>query len=350
LREHFTGAPDHVVNLMTFLAEETRQILASLGASSLEDIIGRADLLDQVSRGAAHLDDLDLNPILIRAEAGERPRRSTRKGRNSVEDTLDQRIMPEIAPFLERREKMQLSYPVKNTDRAIGARISSHIVRNFKNDELCEGHLTIRLTGSAGQSLGAFSARGLKLIVDGEANDYVGKGLSGATIVVRPETARAGAGDAVIGNTCLYGATSGALFAAGRAGGRFAVRNSGAVTVIEGCSANGCEYMTGGVAVILGRVGANFAAGMTGGQAYVFDEALLFEGAVNPDSVAWRRFAGSDDDQECRALIERHWLLTRSPKARGLLDDWSNAAAKFWVIEPLETLARKQIADAAKSA
>ncbi len=350
LREHFAGAPDHVVNLMTFLAEETRQILASLGARSLEDIIGRADLLDQVSRGAAHLDDLDLNPILIRAEAGERPRRSTRKGRNSVEDTLDQRIMPEITPFLERREKMQLSYPVKNTDRAIGARISSHIVRNFKNDDLCEGHLTIRLTGSAGQSLGAFSARGLKLIVDGEANDYVGKGLSGATIVVRPETVRAGAGDAVIGNTCLYGATSGALFAAGRAGGRFAVRNSGAVTVIEGCSANGCEYMTGGVAVILGRVGANFAAGMTGGRAFVFDEALLFEGAVNPDSVAWRRFAGSDDDQECRALIERHWLQTRSPKARGLLDDWFNAAAKFWVIEPLETLARKQIADAAKSA
>ncbi len=350
LREHFVGAPDNVVNLMTFIAEETRDILASLGAKSLDDIIGRADLLDQVSRGAAHLDDLDLNPILIRADAGERPKRSTRKGRNEVDDTLDQRILPEVAPFLERRERLQLYYPVQNTDRAIGARISSHIVRKFKDGDLSEDHLTIRLKGSAGQSLGAFSAQGLKLIVDGDANDYVGKGLSGATIVVRPEEARAGAGDAVIGNTCLYGATSGALFAAGKAGGRFAVRNSGAVTVIEGCSANGCEYMTGGAAVILGSVGNNFAAGMTGGHAYVLDEASLFEGVVNPDSVAWRRFSGSDDDEECRSLIERHWRETRSPKARGLLDDWANARLKFWVVEPLELLARKEIVGAAKSA
>ena len=353
LRGRFPGLPDHVVSLMTFIAEETRQILASLGAKSLEDVIGRADLLDQVSRGAAHLDDLDLNPILTLVDAGARPQRSTRTGRTEVVDTLDQRIEGDLAPFLERRERVQLSYPVKNTDRAVGARTSSHIVRSFKPEDLTPDHAVIRLTGSAGQSLGAFSAYGLKLVVDGDANDYVGKGLSGATVVVRPAaTAAANAtheDDAIIGNTCLYGATSGALFAAGRAGGRFAVRNSGATAVIEGCSANGCEYMTGGVAVILGSVGANFGAGMTGGRAYVFDEAGGFEHVVNPDSVAHRRFHGDDDDEECRALVERHWRETRSQKARRLLDDWANARGKFWVIEPLELLARAEAVAAAST-
>ena len=350
LREKFVGLPEHVVNLMTFIAEETREILSGLGAASLEDVIGRADLLDQVSRGAAHLDDLDLNPILMRVDAGDRPQRSTRTGRNEVADTLDQRIFAELEPFFERREKLQLSYPVKNTDRAIGARISSHIVRWHKPEDLSDDHLTLRLKGSAGQSLGAFSAHGLRIVVDGDANDYVGKGLSGATIIVRPVDDGAGPNDAIIGNTCLYGATSGALFAAGRAGGRFAVRNSGAHAVIEGCAANGCEYMTGGVAVILGSVGANFAAGMTGGRTYVFDDGADFEAVVNPDSVAWRRFVDQDDMAECRVLIERHWRATRSPRARQILDDWPIAAAKFWVVEPLEILARQGIVAATKSA
>ncbi len=277
--------------------------------------------------------------------------RSTRQQRKEVSDTLDQRIEPDLEPFFERREKVQLSYPVKNTDRAIGARTSSFIVRNFKREELTEDHVTIRLKGSAGQSLGAFSAYGLKIIVDGDANDYVGKGLSGATLVVRPAETNSTANDAIIGNTCLYGATSGALFAAGRAGGRFAVRNSGAVTVVEGCSANGCEYMTGGVAVILGSVGANFAAGMTGGIAYVYDEKGDFEASVNPESVELRSFRDGEDDQECLALVERHWRETKSPRARDILDDWANARTKFWVVEPRELLARrKTITEAAKSA
>ncbi len=347
LREHFTGLPEHVVNLMTFIAEETRQILAGLGANALEDVIGRADLLDQVSRGAPHLDDLDLNPILTLVDAGDRPKRSARSGRQEIVDTLDQRIEPELEPFFARREKLQLSFPVKNTDRAVGARISSRIVRNFKRENLTEDHVAIRLKGSAGQSLGAFSAYGLKLIVDGDANDYVGKGLSGATIVVRPAEAGIGEGDAIIGNTCLYGATSGALFAAGRAGGRFAVRNSGATAVIEGCSANGCEYMTGGVVVVLGSVGSNFAAGMTGGRAYVLDEDGAFGGNVNAESVAIRGFADGDDDRECRMLIEQHWRETRSAKARRLLDGWASARARFRVIEPRELLARQQKLEAA---
>ncbi|MEM9495891.1 MAG: glutamate synthase large subunit [Pseudomonadota bacterium] len=343
LRGRFPGAPDHVVNLMTFIAEETREILASLGARSLEDVIGRADLLDQVSWGAAHLDDLDLNPIITRVDAGERPKRSTREGRVEVEDTLDKQIIADAAPSFERGEKMQLSYPVKNTDRAIGARTSSKLLWQSEAGGLSEDHLVVRLKGSAGQSLGVFSVRGLRLVVEGDANDYVGKGLSGAVIAVRPLPAEAERAhvSAIVGNTCLYGATSGALFAAGRAGGRFAVRNSGAEAVIEGCSANGCEYMTGGVVVVLGSVGSNFGAGMTGGRAYVYDEAGDFADVVNPDSVIWRRFDDGNGEEECRALVERHLKETRSIFARGLLDDWVNARRRFWEVVPKEMLARE---------
>ena len=348
LRARFTGAADHVVNLMTFIAEEAREILASLGAQSLDDVIGRTDLLDQVSRGAAHLDDLDLNPILTRVDAGERPARSDRKGRVDVGATIDQNIWSSLAPFFDRREKLQISRSVKNTDRAIGARISSEIVRRFAPGDLAEDHLTLRLKGSAGQSLGVFGAAGLKIIVDGDANDYVGKGLSGAAIVVRPEKA-SGVGDAIIGNTCLYGATSGVLFAAGRAGGRFAIRNSGAHSVVEGCSDNGCNYMTGGVAVILGSVGSNFAAGMTGGRAFIFDETGEFEDYVNMDSVELHRFAG-EDEETCRRLIERHLVATRSPKAKLLLEDWAQMRSKFWALTPLEMLKKDFGAGAAKSA
>ncbi len=351
LRRRFPGIADHVVNLMTFIAEETREILASLGVNSLEDVIGRADLLDQISRGAAHLDDLDLNPILTRADAGGRPMRSTREGRQDVVDTFDQRVMPELEPFLRRREKVQLSYPVTNTDRAVGTRTSSCIVRKFQACDLSEDHVTFRLKGSAGQSLGAFGARGLKIIIDGDANDYVGKGLSGAILVVRPVENLSSAGEklsdsqadnASIGNTCLYGATSGTLFAGGRAGGRFAVRNSGADAVIEGCSANGCEYMTGGTVVILGRVGNNFAAGMTGGIAYVYDEDETFSKYVNHESVALRGY-DADNDQRCYDLIKQHWEETRSPRAKTILEDWHNVCHKIKVVEPLEMLALKKV-------
>ncbi len=353
LRARFTGKPEHVVNLMTFIAEETRSILASLGAKSLEDVIGRADLLSQVSRGAPHLDDLDLNPILTRVDAGEQPKRSRRQGRTEVDDTLDKQILADIGPLFSRGEKMQVSYPVKNTDRAIGARTSSMLLRKTDVEALSDDHVAVRLKGSAGQSLGAFSIRGLRIDVEGDANDYVGKGLSGATLTIRPAAGEAASAhdSAIIGNTCLYGATSGALFAAGRAGGRFAVRNSGAHAVIEGCSANGCEYMTGGVVVVLGTVGSNFAAGMTGGRAYVYDETSVFEGVVNPDSVVWRRF--EDGEDECKKLVERHALETRSSFARRLLDDWPNARRHFWEVVPKEILARSHVledAEAIKSA
>ncbi|MCP5075833.1 MAG: glutamate synthase large subunit, partial [Rhodobacteraceae bacterium] len=274
LRKKFTGTADKVVNLITFYAQEVREILASLGARSVDEIIGRPDMLAQVSRGSAHLDDLDLNPLLISVDNGQTITYDRDKKRQSVPDTLDAEIVKDAEPFFKEGEKMQLSYAIQNTHRTVGTRVSSHIVKRFgMRNNLQADHLTVKLAGSAGQALGAFAAPGLKLEVSGDANDYVGKGLSGATIVVRPPLGSPliASENTIIGNTVLYGATDGRLFANGRAGERFCVRNSGAHVVIEGCGTNGCEYMTGGVAVILGSVGANFGAGMTGGMAYVYD-------------------------------------------------------------------------------
>jgi glutamate synthase (NADPH) large chain len=325
LRKRFSGAPEHVVRLMNFLAEDVRRHLARLGARSLSDIVGRTDLLAQVSRGASDLDDLDLNPILVRLDPEAPAPRAEARGRVEVEPTLDQRLRPTLAPFFDRGERQRVEAPVRNTDRSIGARLSSEIVRTTRNRRLDEDHLELRLVGSAGQSLGAFSARGLKIVVDGDANDYVGKGLSGAVIVVKGSGR---AGDAVIGNTCLYGATSGALFAAGRAGGRFAVRNSGAVAVVEGCLANGCEYMTGGIVVVAGPVGMNFGAGMTGGEAFIHDPEGVFERFANLDTI----LVGAVDTEAARrlrSLIERHVAETGSPSTGSILADWATRRFEF---------------------
>ena len=355
LRDKFVGKPEQVVNLMTFIGEEVRQILAGLGAKSLEDVIGRADLLNQVSRGAPHLDDLDLNAVLRRVDSGARPPRSRREGRQDVDDetaeTVDAKILVDASPVFSRREKMQLSYGVKNTDRTVGARVSSKIVRTYGPEGLPENHLTVRLRGSAGQSLGAFGAKGLKLEVDGDANDYVGKGLSGATLVIRPYAAqvRTGHEQAIIGNTCLYGATSGTLMAAGRAGQRFAVRNSGATAVVAGCGANGCEYMTGGRVVLLGSVGDNFAAGMTGGRAYVYDPEERLEGVINGESVIYRRMS-AEAQEICRELIETYQRETRSQYAKSLLDNWAIEAGAFWEVVPRELLALEDQGDDAERA
>ena len=348
LRAHFSGSPDKVVNLMSFIAEDVREILASLGLKSLDQAIGRTDLLKQVSRGASHLDDLDLNPLLVQVDT-DTPIVYKPNRREPVPDTLDAQILRDAEPFFERGEKMQLEYGVQNTMRAIGARSSSKITRKFGMQSLPEGRLHIRLEGSAGQSLGAFSVQGLLLEVLGDANDYVGKGLSGATIVVtpRPRDRRAAIGYAIIGNTCLYGATAGKLFAAGTAGVRFAVRNSGARTVVEGCGANGCEYMTNGRAVILGPVGDNFGAGMTGGAAFVWDPSSRFHQVVNPDSIDWYPLTDMADEHvgEARALIEEHAKRTGSLRARDLLDNWETTLSQMLMIVPKEVasmlLARK---------
>ncbi len=341
LREKFTGSADKVVNLITFYAQEVREILASIGARSMNDVIGRADLLSQVSRGSAHLDDLDLNPLLITVDGADQISYDRNKPRNSVPDTLDAKIVVDAARFLQEGEKMQLQYAVKNTSRTIGTRISSHIVTKFgMNNDLQPDHLTIKLQGSAGQALGAFAAPGLKLEVAGEANDYVGKGLSGGLIVVRPAqiSPLVASENTIIGNTVLYGATNGYLFASGRAGERFSVRNSGAKTVIEGCGSNGCEYMTGGVAVILGTIGANFGAGMTGGMAYLYDPEGITDLMMNMETLVTCRVTVDHWEKELRNLIQRHADETGSIKATDILRHWQQEVENFVQVCPKEML------------
>ncbi len=341
LRKKFTGTADKVVNLITFYAQEVRDILASIGARSLDEIIGRADLLSQVSRGSAHLDDLDLNPLLITVDGASRITYDRSKPRNHVMDTLDAEIVKDGARFFEEGEKMQLSYAVRNTLRTIGTRASSHIVKKFgMRNTLQADHLSLKLSGNAGQSLGAFAVRGLKIEVQGDANDYVGKGLSGGTIVVRPPMASplVAADNTIIGNTVLYGATDGFLFAAGRAGERFAVRNSGASVVIEGCGTNGCEYMTGGVAVILGSIGANFGAGMTGGMAYLYDPDGAAEDMMNLETLVTCAVTHPHWEAQLRGLIESHARETDSQKANRILRHWETERSNFLQACPKEML------------
>ncbi len=343
LRARFTGNADKVVNLITFYAQEVQEILASIGARSLDEVIGRADLLRQVSRGADNLDDLDLNPLLIRVDGADDIVYDRYKDRNAVPDTLDAEIVRDGHRFLEDGEKMQLSYSVQNTHRTVGTRTSSHIVSRFgMRNALQPDHLTVKLKGSAGQSLGAFAAPGLKIEVSGDANDYVGKGLSGGTVVVRPpmDSPLTAADNTIIGNTVLYGATDGHLFAAGRAGERFAVRNSGAKVVVEGCGSNGCEYMTGGVAVILGSIGANFGAGMTGGMAYLYDPEGAAESMMNMETLVTCPVTVDHWKGQLKGLIERHAKETGSLRAKDILQHWDLELDKFVQVCPIEMLGK----------
>jgi glutamate synthase (NADPH/NADH) large chain len=330
LREKFTGTADKVVNLFSFIAEEVREYLAMLGARTLDEIVGRTDLLRQVRRGGAHLDDLDLNPLLVRVEAPEKKLWAD-KGRAAVPETLDARVLNDAWAFLDRGQTSELSYPISNVMRTIGAGVSSAIVRRW-GPTGPTGVLTLKLQGSAGQSFGAFCAKGLKLELTGEANDYVGKGLSGADIVVKPIEWREH--QPAIGNTTLYGATSGRLFVAGSAGERFAVRNSGAEAVVEGLGAHGCEYMTGGRVVVLGPVGWNLAAGMSGGELFVLQDRRQIDLALNGDlaSVAALTPAAAD---RLEALVRAHAKATGSPLAKRLVANWAESVTRFVRIVPI---------------
>ena len=291
LREKFTGTPEKVVNLFTFVAKEVREILASLGFKSINEIIGRTDLLLQVNKGASNLDDLDLNPLLVQADPGENLRYCKDKHINVVPETLDEKIWSDINEKIILSSKNNFEYDIENTFRSVGTRLSHHVYTKYGNNKLAEDTINIKLNGSAGQSLGAFLTKGIKLIVEGDCNDYVGKGLSGGKIIVKKsvKSTLVSNNNTIIGNTVLYGATSGTLYASGQAGERFSVRNSGGNSVIEGCGAHGCEYMTGGTAIILGQVGDNFGAGMTGGMAFIYDEKNNFENFANPSSIIWQK-------------------------------------------------------------
>ncbi len=340
LRAKFMGTPEAVVNLFSFIAEEVSEILAELGFATLDEIIGRSDLLSQVSRGHDDLDDLDLNALLAQADAGGFPRYCSLEGRNEVPDTLDAQILIDAAAMLDQSEKMQLTYTIQNTHRAVGTRTSSAIVRKFGMTGLEANHLTVKLRGSAGQSLGAFAVQGLTLEVFGDANDYVGKGLSGGTIIIRPQVSSPlkSNKNTIIGNTVLYGATAGKLYAAGQAGERFCVRNSGASAVVEGCGSNGCEYMTGGIVTILGNVGANFGAGMTGGMAFIYDPDDQFQYRVNDDTVIYQRIETSYWRDVLKVLIGQHVKHTQSGFAEHLLINWDRTEKNMWQVVPKEMI------------
>ena len=265
----------------------------------------------------------------------------TLDGSNSVDpDTLDQEIWPQIEKALDNSEKINNEFLIKNTNRAVGTRISHHLYKKYGYEKLEENFLTLDFKGSAGQSFGAFTAKGLKLNLKGDANDYVGKGLSGATISIKlpDESNLISNENTIIGNTVLYGATSGKLFAAGQAGDRFAVRNSGATTVIEGCDSNGCEYMTGGTAVILGDVGDNFAAGMTGGMAFIYDKSKEFEKKVNPDSVVWQNVETEYWSKFLKELVLEHSNETGSSLSKKIIDDFENELKNFVQVCPKEMI------------
>ena len=340
LRKKFEGTPEKVVNLFSFIAQETRELLSKLGFKSINEIIGRTELLRQISKENITVDTIDLNSLLVKAES-QNPVYCTVKKRNEVPETLDKKI---INDFLNKRKrnssnKINLRYPVKNTNRAVGAKLSSYIVSSkLKTNKKLK--VQINLDGSAGQSLGAFIVEQIEIFVNGDANDYVGKGLSGGKIIVKPgENSNFIPHDnIIIGNTVLYGATSGELFANGQAGERFAVRNSGANAVIEGCSNNGCEYMTGGNVVILGNVGENFAAGMTGGMAFIYDKNNTFSNYLNSDSVAYFRLEKSYWENLLKELIVKHIKFTNSIKAKEIIDNWETTKKLFWHVIPKEIL------------
>ena len=340
LREKFTGTPEKVVNLFTFIAEEVREILADLGFKSLNEVIGRTDLLRQVSKGSPNLDDLDLNPLFVQADPGKNKRYCEKPEINSVPDTLDQKLWPEIEDKIDKKEKINQEFEIQNTDRAVGTRISYHLYKKYGNNNLDENSIELNFKGSAGQSFGAFAIKGLKLILKGDANDYVAKGLSGGTIVIKlqDESNLVSNENTIIGNTVLYGATSGKLLAAGQAGERFAVRNSGATAVVEGCDSNGCEYMTGGNIIILGDIGDNFGAGMTGGMAFIYDPENQFDKKVNPESVVWQTPETKFWIEHLRKLIQEHAIETNSTISKKIVENFENEINNFVQVCPKEML------------
>ena len=340
LREKFTGTPDKIVNLFTFIAEEVREILSKLGFKSLKDVIGRTDLLRQVSKGSSNLDDLDLSPLFIQADPGENKRYCENKKINKVPETLDEKIYKEIKDKLDQTENIYVKYNVKNTHRAVGTRLSHYLYKKFGSNKLQDNFIQLELSGSAGQSFGAFSIKGLKLKLYGDANDYVGKGLSGGIISIIPpkESNLISHENTIIGNTVLYGATSGKLFAAGKAGVKCAVRNSGAMSVIEGCDSNGCEYMTGGIVTILGKVGDNFAAGMTGGMAFIYDPFSEFDKYVNPETVIWQKPETKYWIDLLKNTIKEYWNETKSVIAAEILNNFNNEIHNFQQVCPIEML------------
>ncbi|MHC4434020.1 MAG: glutamate synthase-related protein, partial [Planctomycetota bacterium] len=352
LRERFAGRPEYIERLMHFVAEEVRQIMAELGFRKFEEMVGRVDRLS-MSRAIDHWKarGLGFSAILHQPEIGAGDMlRQVNPQPSKIEDNLDWDVLERAKPAIENGQKTVIEMRIRNTDRTAGAILSNHIVRKSGPDGLADGMLEVVYRGSAGQSFGAFLVSGVTLRLIGESNDYLGKGLSGGRIVVQtPDHSTFAAHENVIaGNTLLYGATSGEVFVNGVVGERFAVRNSGSTAVVEGVGDHGCEYMTGGVVAVLGKTGCNFAAGMSGGIAYVLDEMQLFDTLCNLDLVELENVWRSADKELLRDLIERHLQWTQSERAQRILDAWPDMVGRFVKVIPIDyskALERMRIAE-----
>ncbi len=331
--------PQHVVNYFHFIANEVRELMAAMGVRHLEQLVGRADLL-QVKADAMlpKTSDVDLSPLFRGHDGSEHNPRRCVVGRNDrpADWPIDDTILQQARDAISGGHDLSLRYPIRNTDRTVGARVAGDIAYRYGDDGLKNNTLTLEFSGSAGQSFGAFCINGLRLNLIGEACDYVGKTMHGGVITVRPHAHETYVWheNSIIGNTVLYGATGGHLFAAGRAGERFGVRNSGGTAVVEGIGDHGCEYMTGGTVIVLGETGRNFGAGMSGGEAFIYDESATFERRLNPDMVGIERVSDEMDIVKLRALLERHERETGSPRASQILTDWHHALPLFWKVVP----------------
>jgi len=365
LRKKFSGKPEHVVNFFFFIAEEAREIMAQLGIRKFDDLIGRVDLLDTrkgIENWKVH--GLDFSKIFAEPQvAAEVPRYQVLTQDHGLASALDNILIEKSEPALERGEKVSFIVPVKNVNRTVGAMLSGEVAQRYGHAGLPDGTIHIQLNGTAGQSFAAFLARGITLDLVGDGNDYVGKGLSGGRVIVRaPHEFRGDtAQNIIVGNTVLYGAIAGEAFFNGVAGERFAVRNSGATTVVEGTGDHGCEYMTGGTVVVLGATGRNFAAGMSGGIAYVYNEDGMFDKRCNTSMATLEKVLSSaeqiakmpqsewhapvdvkdggerlTDEQILKGLIERHFRHTGSERAKAILADWENARGRFVKVLPTE--------------
>jgi glutamate synthase domain-containing protein 3 len=341
LRERFAGTPEHVVNFFFFVAEEVREILASLGLRSLDEAIGRVDLLR--AQGAIEhwkARGVDLTHLLTHVElADDAPRRRVQPPPEVLADALDWELVKRSTGAIERGERIKFAVGIRNVNRCVGGILSSHIARAHGAAGLPEGSIEVDFEGSAGQSFGGWLAPGVTFTLRGDANDYTGKGMSGGVLAVRPREDMApefiAEENVIVGNTLLYGATAGRAFFRGLAGERFAVRNSGASAVVEGVGDHGCEYMTGGRVVVLGRTGRNFAAGMSGGIAYVLDEDGTFARRCNTGMVGLES-PSPEDATELRALVSEHAARTDSPVAARVLAEWDEllAAGAFVKVMP----------------
>jgi len=338
LRKNFTGKPEFVENYFRFVAEDVRELMAQLGFRTLSEMVGRADKLE-MREAVEHwkAKGVDLSRILQQPDVPEgAARHCVRAQEHGLEQALDVDLIQRAAHALESATPVEIHLPIRNVHRTVGTRLGSEVTRRFGGHGLAEDTIRVQFTGSAGQSFGAFAPRGLTLALEGDANDFWGKGLSGGKLIVYPprKSTFASHENVIIGNVSLYGATSGEAYVRGIAGERFAVRNSGALAVVEGVGDHGCEYMTGGRVVVIGRTGRNFAAGMSGGVAYVLDVDGDFQRRCNLDMIELETLAATEDLEMVRKLLRRHVRYTNSGRAVRLLADWQEESARFVKIIP----------------